>query len=752
MPMIKLSNTAFYDDYARSKTGSVQDFLTGTTMEQLGVAKGLEVRMNMAQRGIAWGQKEADDLVRTLFGKMMNNQSFRQHALACQEMGENPYKSRKWKAPAFLNQVTGQEKSDEDGGRWFSLTDGQQRSFSLRGIMAWSLARGVRMHGGKMDESVFRLLMDKRGGAWVPRADYDQGDLGDAAWKNAKGQRLGAMGYLLAPLAGGLTSDARAMVVSMESRIKEFANLKQFNAQGAHLVRVFNTMDDTLDRMAELEPGVSRETLLNLLTVGALEAMIKVQVLGKDMDAELNVVHSNDTGKGMVEVERIGATLTLFGRGENSDDTTTATAVRTLFNLAEHYGGKGGAADLIKFSFLVSAATSSQDLSFLGLGAKSDENDTKQKFEELLRDAKDPVEMARAISGNLLNSLGAVLLLRKGMDVPELTPYIPQDVKEGMMEYGKSGVRGATGALSWMAINSPDDARKLLPLMELLAGEDLAANSLLSLASGSNTGRMKTNFLDEAVAQWSNSAKAGNGVDHAQALVDKMTVRDNGYGRSNHKQVDELLGILGNNGKGGRNEDGDRALNKRVTNGVFNSRLSSMFRTILGLSAEDVRRGIIIVSGNRTLGLLRGASNDVLLGTRKPTTIDLATDAPKRMHRTASRKVWAVFGGKPKSRNELSLSDIQTLEKRVSKRKGAVEQLLINARERGLSASSLTTLKSRASKVSELLADDRAWKVVSVNAGMIDKIYTRKIHELADEKQVKAIQDAIPETKKRLRV
>ena len=752
MPMIKFSNTDFYDDYARSKTGSVRDFLVGTTLEQLGVAKGVDVRMNMAQRGIAWGQKEADDLVRTLFGKMINDGTFRRHALACLEAGINPYRSGQWKAPAFLNQVSGQEKTDDDGNSWFSLTDGQQRSFSLRGIMAWSLARGVRLHGGKMDEGVFGLLMHKRGDDWVPRADYDQGDLGNASWKNAKGQRLGAMGYLLSPLNGGPKSDHRAMAMAMESRIKEFSNLDEFNAQGAHLVRLFKTMDNALDRMATLEPEASRETLLNLLTTGALEAMIKVQVLGKDMDAELNVVHSNDTGKGMDEVERIGATLTLFGRDpQGKENQAVAGAVRTLFNQSEYHGGKSGAPDLIKMTYLVSAALSSGDLSFLGL-VKANENKTKHKFETLLRDAKNPTAMARKIGHNLERAFGAVLLARKGIDLPEITKDIDDGMKQAMIRYQRCNIRGAGAALAWMSMETPEDARKLLPLLELLAGERLAAGGLLQTITGNDSGRQKTEVLDQAIDSWSAEITPGRESGYyAKQLAKMLTRSDKGYGMSNHKQVDSLLELLGNKGKGGITEGVRKALADKITNGVMKPQLSSMFQSVLGISDKDIERGVMIVSGNRQIGLLDGANSAVLLGGGQPKTIDMASVDYKRMHRTSSKMAWAFFGGKPKPNKELSLEEEQAIQMRKARRSEDVERLVVEQRKRGKSNKTLEAIKSKASVVARALASDKAWKLVSVNAGVIEKIYKHNIHQLNEKDQNQAIRDLLPEVRRKLR-
>lgn len=745
-------NTQHYNAMVVSLSVSIGDFLRGHTFAQVGLDPNTPVVLNQAQRHSAWEMKQVRDLSSTLFDGLLYNPNIRKRALAATKHGGEPlYDPFNPEAlPPYLNTVEawcaeGPSKNRKGTtARPIEILDGQQRSFSLRAMTVWMLAKKANL-AGEIDPILLDVLMRREGRQWVSRVQFDLGENDAGTWENGEGQRCGALNHLLSPLAGGTRADPKTVATQIQSRLeRDLKPAANHSTQATLILRVFKQMDQVWQQLEEAAQETTAETRIDAIAACMLGAALSVSLPSPHMNPELRVHNHNTTGMHFNETETIRSYLVEKARNDLSVARATHQLEADALSL-----GKSNAHEIERLSYAVAMALASDDMSSLSMkGGKGDLSTIKDRLAALLHKTPDPEAMAKTIAQHLPAALNAVCLTKAGRLPPGTKSTIPEDVQALLVNYASLSARGLVPIAAWMAIVAPEQARKILPFVNMATAGQRAAALLPRLKAHNDAPFVRyaiTDALDGHSATWTRlvgNAKNGKSIG-AHTLFEILTAGKKPYARANPQDLVDLFRCMC-----------DPKMRKKFLEGAVNKKNcelsaapAAVFRTLLNLSPADIDAGVELVNEKQTFCILPGRPLKNKLEASNALKIEISTTGVKRLNQTR-KDILAAFGGGKQLVTTETYSEKLLREKRLAQRqddiRGLSNTVISYWKKKGVAIipakeAQISVLQSKAKQLAKAIRSSAQWKTVVSNPGLIEKVYNQGAHLLDEAKQNSAI-------------
>jgi hypothetical protein len=752
---VHLVDDSDYNQMVRSFSVSLNTFLSGKVFADAGGNSDAPIVLNQAQRGSAWENKEVRELMGALYGDMLYDDETRERALQAtrsQGAGAKIYDGKDpERLPPYINgmKIHGVEENQgktrkKHDGKPYEIIDGQQRSFALRTMCVWLLAKGARL-SGELDQSLVDVLMHKEGGRRVPRVNFDLEENHAGSWVAANGDRIGALNHLLEPLTGGGPADAGVIANQIYSRfdsaIKKSA---KFSAQSTNILRVFKAMDNVWDTFAESAPSSSGHERLDALTMGLFQASITVNMTSPHMNPEIMVKIDNCAGKHFVEIEQLRAILVEKARAEPN----VAKIAQRLAADAMALGNKQ-AEEVILTTYWVAMAMGTGDITPVALFGK--DGKTKDKLEELLNRSAHPDRLAKRIAQQLPAAFEAVCLAKHGRLPPEVKSRLPDDIKQTLVSHASLKVRGFVAGAAWLALSAPEQARKLIPFVNLATAGNQAVGGLLpKIKAAQNGGTMVrysyTTQLDSDVNRWAQLVKTGKkatsvGAQTMFEILSSGKIRP--YAAINPADIETLLQSIANPKE--RKSFKELAIDKKKPE--INATYAPLFQTLLGISQAQIEAGVQLMEGGELIGIFPGRSRATEIGSPVALKINVSTNGIVRLKKTRM-DIMKPFGGEFNSQAEL-YSERMEKARRLEGREEGIRQLLrkqlVQWQQKGADINSaskeqqLAVLKSKANGLAECVRSKPQWERLAQSPSLVDLAYRKGIQNMEEKEQQVAI-------------
>jgi hypothetical protein len=745
-------NTQHYSAMVTNLPVSIGDFLRGHAFAQMGLDPNAPVVLNQAQRHSAWEMKQVRDLSSALFDGLLYNPKIRKRALDATQPGNKPLYDpfNPEILPPYLNNVEawcadGPSKNRKGAtARPIEILDGQQRSFSLRAMTVWMLAKKANLTG-EMDPILLDVLMRPEGGKWTPRVQFDLGENAAGTWENNEGQQGGALNHLLAPLAGGTRADPKTVATQIQSRLeRDLKPAANHSTQATLILRMFKQMDQVWHQLEQAAPKAAADARIDAIATCMLRAALNISLPSPHMNPVLRVHNHNTTGLHFNETETIRSYL--VEKSQNDPSVSRATHQLEADALAL---GKSGAHEIEKLSYAVAMALSSDDLSSLSMKAGKNDLATKDRLATLLNKTPDPQAMAKTIAQHLPAALNAVCLAKVGKLPPSRKSKLPEDVQALLVNYASLKARGVVSIAAWMAIAAPDQVRKILPFVSLATASN-HATTLLPKVKGTNNKRFGragsfTDALDGRADTWIQrvkNAKTGKSMG-AHVLFEVLTEGKTPYAGAPHEDLLELFRCL--NDSKNRNRFIEEAVSKK--NHELSAKPAAVFRTLLDLSAADIAAGVELVNGKQTFCIIPGRPLKNKLESPNAIKIDISTTGVKRLEKTR-KDILAGFGGGKQVATTETYSEKLLKEKRLAERQEDIRSLVKTVisywKKKGVEITPakedyIPVLQSKAKQLAKGIRSNAQWKIVVSHPGLIEKVYNHGAHTLDEAEQKIAI-------------
>lgn len=741
-------NTQHYSAMIASLPVSVGDFLRGRAFSQMGLDPNAPVVLHQAQRHSAWEMKHVRDLSSTLFDGLLYNPTVRKRALGATKPGHAPlYDPFNPKAmPPYLDNVEAwcaddpTKKRKGDPASPIEILDGQQRSFSLRVMSVWMLAKKAILTK-KIDPILLDVLMRQEGGKWVPRVQFDLGENAAGTWQNDDGQPGGALNHLLEPLSAGTRADPKTVATQIQSRLdRNLKSAANYSTQATLILRVFKQMDLVWQQLEEAAPTETAEDRIDAIATCMLRAGLRVSLPSHFMNPSSRFRTGNVSGLHLNETETIRSYLV----EKSGNDPSVARATHQLEADALALG-KSNAHEIERISYAVAMALATDDLSSLSMKGGKSELATRDRLAALLNRTPNPEITAKTIAQHLPAALNAVCLAKVGKLPPENKSNLPEDIQTLLVNYASLNARGLVPIAAWMAIAAPDQALKILPFVNLATASSRAAALLPRLKSNEDVRDHSADKLDGRADAWIRmleNAKNGKTMG-AQALFEVLTTGKKPYARANPKDLIELLRCLSEPKM--RKKFVSGAVNKK--NQELSEKASAVFRTLLDISPDDIAAGVELVNEKQAFCILPGRSLKNKLESPNSIKIDISTTGVKRLIKTR-KDILATFGGGKLVATAETYSERLVKEKRLAERQEDIRRLVDTAtsywKSKGVDIThtkevQIGTLQSKAKQLAKGIRSNAQWKIVVSNPGLVEKVYNQGAHTLDETEQKTAI-------------
>ena len=747
-------NTSDYNKMVRSLSVSLDDFLSGKVFADAGGISDAPIVLNQAQRGSAWGTQEVRELMGALYGDMLYNEETRERALQATRGqgasakiydGDDPER-----LPPYINgmKVHGVEEHQgkarkKHDGKPYEIIDGQQRSFALRTMCVWLLAKGARLSGG-LDPSLLDVLMRKEDGRWIPRVNFDLEENNAGSWPGPEGKRIGALNHLLAPLSGGTRADPRVIADQIYSRVdRDIKKVAKFSAQGTNILRVFKAMEHVWDTFADSAAEASDQERLDALTMGLLQASITVSMTSPHMNPEIMVRIDNCSGKHFVEIEKLRAILVENAR----EDLSVAKIAQRLSADAMALGNKQ-TEDVILTTYWVAMAMATDDITPLALFGN--DGKTKDKLEELLNHDPHPDRLAKKIAQHIPAAFEAVCLAKYGRLPPGVKSRLPDDIQQDLASHASLNVRGFVAGAAWLALSAPEQARQLIPFVNLATAGNQAVGGLLPKIKAAQHGGTMVRYsyttkLDSDVNRWTQHVRTGKKAktEGAQTMFAFLSSGSKPYASINPADIVTLFESIANPKE--RKSFKDLAIDKKKQE--ISAKHAPLFRALLGISQSQIEDGVELVEGGELIGVFPGRSRVSELSAPAALRINVSTTGLMRLRKTR-RDIMKPFGGDFSNQAELWAERLEKA-RRLEGREQGIKQLLkiqldqwqqkgadINSQTK---AQQLDTLKSKANALAESVRSKPQWERLVQSPSLVDIAYRKNVQDMQEKDQQVAL-------------
>ena len=748
-------NDSDYNQMVRSFSVSLDTFLSGKVFADAGGNQDAPIVLNQAQRGPAWEQEQVSEFMGALYGGILYDDETRARALQATRShgaGAKIYDGKNSKRlPPYINgmKVHGVEENQgkprkKHDGNPYEIIDGQQRSFALRTMCAWLLAKGASLSGG-LDPSLLEVLMRKEDGRWVPRVNFDLEENNAGSWPDAGGSRVGALNHLLAPLSGGTLANPKVIADQIYSRVdRDIKKAAQFSPQGIAILRVFNAMETVWGNFVAAAPTASDQERLDALTMGLLQASITVSLTSPHMNPEIMVRIDNCSGKHFVETEKLRAILVENAR----EEPIVAKNTQSLVAAAQALGGKK-VGDVILTTYWVAMAMATDDITPLALFGN--EGKTKDKLEELLNRARQPDRLAKKIAQHIPAAFEAVCLAKHGRLPPGVKSHLPADIQEALVSHASLNVRGFVAGAAWLAISAPEQARQLIPFVNLATAGNQAVGGLLpKIKAAQNGGTLVrysyTTKLDSDVNRWTQHVKnaktaAAKGAKTMFEVLSTGKIRP--YAAISPKDIVTLFESIANPKE--RKSFKDLAIDKKKQE--INATYAPLFQTLLGISQSQIEAGVELVEGGELIGVFPGRSRAREISAPAALKINVSTSGLMRLKKTR-RDIMKPFGGEFDNQAELYLERLKKAQRLEGREEGIKQLLKIQLRQwqqKGVDINSTTKaqqldqLKSKATVLAEGVRSKGHWERLVQNPSLVDIAYRQSIQNMEEKEQQVAV-------------
>jgi hypothetical protein len=746
-------NTSNYNQMVRSLSVSLDDFLSSKVFADAGGTSDAPIVLNQAQRGSAWENKEVRELMGALYGDMLYDDETRERALqATRGQGSNIYDADDpERLPPYINGIKIHGVEENQGkprkkheGKPYEIIDGQQRSFALRTMCVWLLAKGARLSGA-LDPSLLDVLMRKEDGRRVPRVNFDLEENNAGSWPAEDGSRIGALNHLLVPLTGSSRVNPTVIADQIYTRIeRDIKKAAKFSAQSTNILRVFKAMDNVWDTFADSAAQAGEQERLDALTMGLLQASITVSMTSPHMNPEIMVRIDNCSGKHFVEIEKLRAILVENAR----EDPNVAKIAQRLAADAMALGSKQ-TEDVILTTYWVAMAMATDDITPLALFGGDEK--TKDKLEELLNRARQPDQLAKKIAQHLPAAFEAVCLAKHGRLPPGVKSRLPDDIQQALVSHSTLSVRGFVAGAAWLALGAPEQARQLIPFVNLATAGNQAVGGLLpKIKAAQNGGTMVrysyTTKLDSDVIRWTQLVKNAKTakIVGAQTMFEVLsTGRSRPYAAINPADIVTLFESIANPKE--RKSFRDLAIDKKKQ--AINATYAPLFQSLLGISQAQIEAGVELVEGGELIGVFPGRSRGSEISSPSALKINVSTSGLMRLKKTR-RDIMGPFGGEFDNKAEL-FSERMEKTRRLEGREEGIKQLikiqLLQWQQKGADINSaskeqqLATLKSKANGLAECVRSKPQWERLVQSPSLVDLAYRKGIQNMEEKEQQAAV-------------
>lgn len=746
-------NTSNYNQMVRAFSVSLDDFLSGKVFADAGGNSDAPIILNQAQRGPVWENKEVQALVSALYGGVLYNAKTRARALrATREQGDNaniydPQDPKK--LPPYLDAMKIHGVDENQGlarkkpnAKPYEIIDGQQRSFVLRTMSAWLLAKRASA-AGELDPNLLDVLMRKKGDQWVPRVNFDLAENEAGSWPDADGNRVGALNYLLMPLTKGTRANPRVSANQIYSRFdREIKRSAQFSAQGSTILRVFSAMEKVWDKFAGVAPSSSDQERLDVMIMGLLQASITVNMTSPHMNPGTITRVVNCQGKHFVEIEKLRAILV-----EKVQEEPFVAEITHRLEADARALGNQKHEDVILMTYWVAIAMATGDITSLALFGKDEK--TKDKLEELLNSHSDPERLAKKIAQHIPAAFAAVCLAKHGLLPPGVKSHLPNDIQQALVSHAALGVRGFVAGAAWLALSAPEQARRLIPFVNLATAGNQAVGHLLPQIKAAQHGGTLIRYsyttkLDSDVKHWTvllKNAKIAV-TDGAQTMFEVLSVGKKPYAAINFQDIVTLFQSVAN--------PKERKVFKNLTTGnkdEISAKYAPLFQSLLGLSPAQIEAGVELVEGKEQIGIFPGRSRSSELKTPPALKINVSTNGVARLKRTR-QDIMKAFRGNFGEQAEL-FSERMEKARRLEGRVQDIERLLkiqlgqwqrkgadIDGKSKG---SQLEQLNTKAEALAKSVRSKPQWGRLVENPNLVDIAYRQNVQDMGDRDQQVAI-------------
>lgn len=743
-----------YEQMMRGLSVSLEIALNGSIFAKAGGDPDAPIILNPAQRGPVWENKEVRELMKTIYEGVLYNADIRKRALNATRQPDNIeiYNAgHREKHPPYLNGIKihgvdvneGHTRKKHDG-KPYEIIDGQQRSFVLRTMCLWLLAKRASL-SGELHPILLNVLMRKKEERWVPRVNFDLEENEAGSWPDGTGNRVGALNHLLAPLTDGTRADPRVLVDQIYSSIdREIKQSARFSAQSSTILRVFGAMGKMWDNFAIAEPSFSDNERLDVMAMILLQTGITVNMTSPFMNSDKLVEIDNCRGAHFTEVEMLRAVLV----EKSQKDPVVAKITHRLEADAMALGNRKLTKDVMLMTYWVAMAMGTDDITSLSLFGS--EGRTKEKLDDLLDGHPHPERLAKKIVRYIPAAFEAVCLAKHGRLAPGWKSQLPDDIQQTLANHASLDVRGFVAGAAWLALRAPEQARLLIPFVNLTTAGKQAVGGLLPKIKATQHGGTQVRYsyttqLDAKVNRWTHLLKNAKiaATDGAQVMFEVLSDGNNPYANINPEDIVTLFQSIANPKE--RKVFKDLAIDKKKLE--ISAEFAPLFRSLLGLSQAQIEAGVELVEGGELICAFPGRSRSSEINTPVALKINVSTNGIARLKKTR-RDIMKEFGGDFGTRAEL-FSERMEKARRLEGRQQDIQRLsqiqLGQWQQKGADIDSTTKgaqlrqLNSKAAALAESMRSGPQWKRLAENPNLVDIAYRQGVQNMKEKEQQVAV-------------
>jgi hypothetical protein len=587
--------------------------------------------------------------------------------------------------------------------------------------------------------------MRKKEGRWVPRVNFDLEENEASSWIDETGNRVGALNHLLAPLAEGTQADPKVMADQIYSRFdREIKKSARFSAQSSTILRVFGAMEKEWDKFAIVALSSSDQERLDVMIMGLLQASITVNMTSPHMNPSTMTKTDNCEGRHFTEVEKMRAVLV----EKAQKDPFVAEITHRLEADARALGNPKNADNVILTTYWVAMAMGTDDITSLALFGS--EGVTQEKLEDLLNCHPDPERLAKKIVQHIPAAFEAVCLAKQGRLPEKMKSRLPDDIQQALISHADLEVRGFVAGAAWLALRAPEQARQLIPFVNLATAGNQAVGGLLPKIKAAQHGGTLIRYsyttkLDSDIKRWAGLLKNAKNAktDGAQTLFEVLSGGKKPYAAVNPEDIVTLFQSLAN--PKDRKVFKDLACGKRKNE--ISAKYAPLFRSLMGLSPSQVAEGVELVEGGELIGVFPGRSRISELNGPAALKINVSTNGIARLKKTR-RDIMKAFGADFGTHAELCserMVKAQRLEGRIQDIGRMLKVQLGQWQQKGVNVDNtakgaqLNQLRSKAETLAESVRSTPQWKRLIETHSLVDIAYRQGVHDMEEKEQQVAI-------------
>ena len=728
----------------RMEVHGVLDWLSGQALEKMAnIPANAPLPMNVVQRGVAWGDDQAEGLASTLFDAMVVYPAEFERLRGRVDRNQPLYEDCPVLQPYFQDLSVQPRSADGADPGSVSVLDGQQRSFSLSCVAAWLLVRSAPLaNPGELPPEALwdALTIPSTKGPRMPRLDFNQTE--SITWPH-HGRAQGPLGHFLFPLSDRGVSWKVAGAAMDNMLDRDLASAAGQSVQARLIRSVFQAMDRKLAMLEEENPTAKRGEILSVMASSFAQSSIGVGVLHPDVDSTLYFGNANGSGKQLTQTDHVRPVLISAAGGSESkagilvgEATHAAEALATRAVGVKSKNRVLGAAyaaalDAVVGNYGAGGALQSGEGAPLAclrmaMGEVSRKNPAKRTAHETALATRMATHLSGAVEACAL--LTDVEASRK-IDAHDALIKDPELVSL-MQAHAGTKLRALTSVVATMALIQPEQAKRVLRMVNHTYAENRLVGEALSIALDQpRQERWQTQRLDHAVKTWS-KIQPKNKKALAQAPLALLELIANGSKSSGYVQTDpkDMLLLVDSLADP---KAAKRLLDSDVMSGKPGARcpgkeLSHALAIALDLSNAELAAGVRLVAGGVDMGVLQGAMSK---GRTVPAkTLDLSSSAIRKRLAAQRRKVWADLADVDFSAKQfVPITEEWRLAARLEERAGDIQRML-----KSLGDTAETTIEQYKSNFTQLakVMDTRAWNQVVLDIPLAHRLYKAKFHEM----------------------